>query len=88
MDRVKFAHMSDGDVEGYVFLRKHEIDCTGQVGTRLFEATADLATSCSGYQVSRPGHALQTAARAWYDGSDIDCVVSAERSADHELLAS
>ncbi len=77
MDHVKFAHMSDGDVEGYVFLRKHEIDYAGQVGSRLLDAMAELESSYAGYRISRLGHSLQSATRAWRDGADSDWVVSA-----------
>jgi predicted HD phosphohydrolase len=39
-------------------------------------AMVELDKSLSGYQVTRLGHSLQAATRAWNDGADIDRVVS------------
>ena len=37
----------------------------------------NLDESLSGYQITRLGHSVQSATRAWRDGADIDWVVSA-----------
>ena len=41
------------------------------------KALVDLDESLSGYQVTRLGHSVQSATRAWRDGADDDWVVSA-----------
>jgi predicted HD phosphohydrolase len=77
MEKVKFTAMKDGDREDYEFLTEHEIDYAAKTGERLLSAMVDLDKSLSGYQVTRLGHSLQAATRAWRDGADIDWVVSA-----------
>lgn len=77
MDKVKFTAMKDGDREDYEFLTRHEIDYASGTGERLLSALVDLDESLSGYQVTRLGHSLQSATRAWRDGADSDWVVSA-----------
>ena len=77
MEKVKFTAMKDGDREDYEFLTAHEIDYAAKTGERLLQALVALDESLSGYQVTRLGHSLQSATRAWRDGADIDWVVSA-----------
>jgi predicted HD phosphohydrolase len=77
MEQVKFTKMSDGDKEDYDFLIKHEIEYTKGTADRLLTALVKLDESLSGYQITRLGHSLQSATRAWRDGADIDWVVSA-----------
>ncbi len=77
MDRVRFKQMKDGSREEYAFLTEHEIAYTRGTADRLLRALQDLDESLSGYQVTRLGHSLQSATRAWRDGADIDWVVSA-----------
>ncbi len=77
MDHVKFTAMKDGDREDYAFLAEHEIEYASKTGRRLLKAMEELDESLSGYQVTRLGHSLQSATRAWRDGADIDWVVSA-----------
>jgi predicted HD phosphohydrolase len=77
METVKFTQMKDGDGEDYVFLAQHETEFAAGVADRLLEAMVDLDTSLSGYQVTRLGHSLQAATRAWRAGADIDWVVAA-----------
>lgn len=77
MKTVKFRQMKDGDREDYVFLSTHEAEYASHTPVRLLRALEDLDKSLSGYQVTRLGHSLQTATRAWRDGSDLDWVVSA-----------
>ncbi|WP_193221974.1 HD domain-containing protein [Amylibacter sp. SFDW26] len=77
MDQVKFTQMKDGDREDYDFLTKHEIEHTKGTADRLLKALVELDEGLSGYQITRLGHSLQSATRAWRDGADIDWVVSA-----------
>ena len=77
MDRVNFTQMKDGTREEYEFLTEHEIEYTKGTADRLLKALVDLDESLSGYKVTRLGHSVQSATRAWRDGADIDWVVSA-----------
>ena len=77
MDKVSFTRMKDGTKEDYEFLTAHEIDYTKGTADRLLTALVDLDKGLSGYQITRLGHSLQSATRAWRDGADIDWVVSA-----------
>jgi len=74
---VKFTAMKDGDREDYEFLNEHEIVYASGTADRLLEALVDLDQGLSGYKISRLGHSLQSATRAWRDGADEDWVVSA-----------
>lgn len=77
MDKVKFTEMKHGDREDYEFLTEHEIEYASKTAERLLSAMFDLDESMSGYQITRLGHSLQAATRAWRDGADVDWVVSA-----------
>jgi len=77
MDKVSFTQMKDGTKEDYTFLTEHETDYAAGTADRLLKALVELDASLSGYQVTRLGHSLQSATRAWRDGADIDWVVSA-----------
>jgi len=77
MEVAKFIQMKDGDREDYQFLRAHEIEFATKTADRLLIALKELDNSLSGYQVSRLQHSLQAATRAFYDGADIDWMVSA-----------
>ena len=77
MEQVKFTAMKDGDKEDYEFLSVHEVEYAKGTADRLLKALVLLDESLSGYQVTRLGHSLQTATRAWRDGGDTDWVVSA-----------
>lgn len=77
MDKVKFTQMKDGDAEDYAFLTEHETHYAKGTADRLLKALVELDESLSGYQITRLGHSLQSATRAWRDGADIDWVVSA-----------
>ena len=76
MEQVKFSQMKDGDAEDYAFLTDHEIEYTKGTADRLLDALRDLDESLSGYKVTRLGHSVQSATRAWRDGADTDWVVS------------
>ena len=77
MKTVSFTQMKDGTKEEYEFLTAHEIDHTKHTADRLLTALVDLDKSLSGYQITRLGHSVQSATRAWRDGADIDWVVAA-----------
>ncbi|MDA4846712.1 HD domain-containing protein [Hoeflea poritis] len=77
MKKVSFTQMKDGTREDYEFLVAEEIGHTKHTADRLLKAMTELDESLSGYQVTRLGHCVQSATRAWRDGADIDWVVSA-----------
>ena len=77
MDTVKFTQMKDGDREDYAFLNIHETEYAAGTADRLLTAMVELDKSMSGYKITRLGHSLQAATRAWNAGADIDWVVSA-----------
>ncbi len=77
METVKFTQMKDGDREDYAFLSAHESDFAAGTAGRLLKAMVELDKSMSGYKITRLGHSLQAATRAWNGGADIDWVVSA-----------
>lgn len=77
MEHVKFTAMKDGDREDYQFLHPLEVDYASGTADRLLKALVTLDESISGYQITRLGHSLQSATRAWNDGADVDWVVSA-----------
>ena len=77
MDHVKFTQMKDGDKEDYAFLIEHEVEFTKGTADRLLSAMVDLDKGLSGYQVTRLGHSIQSATRAFNDGADVDWIVSA-----------
>ena len=77
MEQVKFTAMKDGDKEDYDFLSVHEVEYAKGTAERLLKALVQLDESLSGYQITRLGHSLQSATRAWRDGADTDWVVSA-----------
>ena len=58
------------------YLREMSYPFVGE-DNALVAAMVELDQSLSGYQITRLGHSLQSATRAWNDGADIDWVVSA-----------
>ncbi len=77
MEKVKFTQMKDGDREDYALLEKLEHEYVKGTADRLLTALVELDESLSGYQITRLGHSLQSATRAWRDGADQDWVVGA-----------
>lgn len=77
MEKVKFTQMKDGDQEDYAFLDNLEREYTKGTADRLLKAMIELDEGLTGYQVTRLGHSLQSATRAWYDGADEDWIVGA-----------
>lgn len=74
---VDFIAMKDGTKEEYEFLDPFEREHAAGTADRLLEAMRSLDGSMGGYKITRLGHSLQSAARAWRDGADDDWVVSA-----------
>ena len=77
MKTVKFTAMKDGDREDYEFLTAHEIEYAAKTGDRLLDALVQLDEGLSGYKITRLGHSLQAATRAWRDGADTDWIACA-----------
>ena len=77
MEHVKFTAMKDGDKEDYQFLHPLEVDYASGTADRQLKALVTLDESMSGYKITRLGHSLQSATRAWNEGADADWVVSA-----------
>ena len=77
MEHVKFTAMKDGDKEDYQFLHPLEVNYASGTADRLLKALVTLDESMSGYKITRLGHSLQSATRAWNEGADVDWVVSA-----------
>ena len=77
MEKVKFTRMKDGDKEDYHLLDQLEREYTKGTADRLLRALVDLDESLSGYQITRLGHSVQSATRAWRDGADTDWTVAA-----------
>ncbi|MDU8928417.1 HD domain-containing protein [Alisedimentitalea sp. MJ-SS2] len=77
MEKVKFTQMKDGTAEEYAFLTEHETEYASHTADRLLKALVELDESLSGYQITRLGHSVQSATRAWRDGADTDWVVGA-----------
>ena len=77
MKQVKFTQMKDGDKADYDLLHPLEVAYAAGTADRMLKALVELDESLSGYQITRLGHSVQSATRAWRDGADIDWVVSA-----------
>ncbi len=77
MDKVKFTAMKDGDAADYHLLDGLERDYAVGTAKRLLGALVQLDESLSSYQVTRLGHSVQSASRAWRAGADSDWVVAA-----------
>ncbi|MDA7965803.1 peptidase [Ruegeria sp.] len=77
MKKVSFTQMKDGSKEEYEFLTEQAVDDARHTAGRLVKALVELDDEMAGYQITRLGHSVQSATRAWRDGADIDWVVSA-----------
>jgi predicted HD phosphohydrolase len=77
MDTVKFTEMRHGDRQDYALLHTQEVAFAAGTADRLLKAMVELDVSMSGYKITRLGHSLQAASRAWNDGADVDWVVCA-----------
>lgn len=77
METVSFTQMSDGTIEDYEFLARHEVEFCAELPDRIMTHLAALKDSLSGYKIDRLEHSLQSATRAERDGADVDWIVSA-----------
>ena len=77
MDHVNFVAMKDGTKEDYQLLTEREVEYTKGTADRLLHALEHLDEALTGYKITRLGHSLQSATRAWRDGADIESIVSA-----------
>ena len=77
IEQVKFSQMKYGDKDDYEFLNRHETEYAKGTANRLLKALVELDTGLSGYKITRLGHSLQSATRAFEDGADIDWIISA-----------
>ncbi len=74
---INFTRMADGTEEDYKLLDVLERDFSSATVDRVLKHLLCLEQSFSGYKVSRLGHSLQTATRAWRDGADEETIVVA-----------
>ena len=74
---VNFTQMKDGTAEEYAFLTNNETEHAKGTADKLLQALVNLDEGLSGYKITRLGHSIQSATRAWRDGADIDWVVCA-----------
>ena len=74
---VNITQMKDGTAEEYAFLTKNETEHAKGTADKLLQALVNLDEGLSGYKITRLGHSIQSATRAWRDGADIDWVVCA-----------
>lgn len=77
MEKVKFKQMKDGNQEEYAFLDRIEREYMKGTADRLLAQMTELDKSMTGYLVTRLGHSLQCATRAWFDGADADWLAAA-----------
>ncbi len=77
METVSFTRMEDGTPEDYALLERFEETYTAGLADRVLGALRGLEGAYGGYQISRLGHSLQTAALAEADGADDEMIMSA-----------
>ena len=76
--QVRFTQMKDGTRDEYIMLRELELPHNAMTADRLLrELERQGEETLPGYRITRLGHALQTATRAWRDGADRDWIVCA-----------
>jgi len=74
---VSFRRMEDGTREDYLLLDKSEREYAVALPDHVLGALRKLDHSLEGYPVSRLGHSLQAATRAFADGADDELLVAA-----------
>lgn len=78
MQTVSFTAMKDGTREDYLLLQAMEHQHNTATADRLLrELARQEDETVEGYQITRLGHALQSATRARRDGADADWIVAA-----------
>ena len=76
-EMVSFRRMQDGTREDYLLLDRLEREYAVGLPDRVLGALRRLDHSLEGYPVSRLGHSLQAATRAFSDGADDELVLAA-----------
>ena len=71
---VSFTKMSEGTAEDYLLLSEYERDELDEFPDRVLEWLRSMDEH-TGYQISRLGHSLQAATRAYRAGEDEEMVV-------------
>ncbi len=74
---VDFVQMKDGTREDYQLLERYESEFIDSTSDRVLAHLQSLENSFDGYRVTRLGHALQCATRAWRDGAGEEMTVAA-----------
>jgi predicted HD phosphohydrolase len=74
---VSFRRMQDGTREDYLLLDRSERNYAIGLPDRVLEALCRLDHSLEGYPLSRLGHSLQVATRAYSDGADEELILAA-----------
>lgn len=77
METVKFSQLKDCDAEDVELLERKSLEYSYGTSERTLELLESLGDSSGGLKVTRLEHSLQSATRAWWDGADIDWIVSA-----------
>jgi len=77
MEHVEFIRMADGTREEYAFLDTMGEEFSAGLAGRLLDHLKALDGSISGYKVSRLGHSLQSATRAYRARESEELVVAA-----------
>lgn len=78
METVSFTAMKDGTKEDYEFLREFEHEHNSETANRVLrELRLQDEETFPGYKISRLGHALQAATRAYREGADKDWIAAA-----------
>ncbi len=77
MQAVKFKTLRDCDKEGHELIQRRNFEYASKVGERIMSSLLELDGVAPGFEITRLEHCLQTATRAWYDGADLDWIVSA-----------
>ena len=76
-ETVAFTTMAEGTREDYELLENLEAKFAEGTADRVLDQLRGLAGSLSGYKVDRLEHSLQSATRAYRDGTDEEMVVAA-----------
>lgn len=75
--KVSFTAMEEGTAEEYAFLDELEARYKANLPEQLILALEKLEHSLSGYQISRLGHCLQAATRAYRADESLEWVMAA-----------
>lgn len=77
MQVITLKTLCKSEKEFFDEVEKASYEYASSVGERIMLSLEQLANAKLDEKMSRLDHCLQTATRAWYDGADLDWVVSA-----------